>query len=244
MTPCRDYADFAARVELLPSDKCSVEVAATVGVYPMYVVRSASVDHAGPRVALAAGIHGDEPAGVEAVLRVLEHGGETLSAVDAVVMPCINPAGHVNNTRENGAGVDINRSFQDDAAEEVAAVKGVLANLTFDLFIECHEDWEAEEFYTFEAGEPAVAETVMAHVESVCPVSHGRDIYGMRAVNGVVQIDSSFDAHGLRSMALYMRRFHTTRTLTCETPTALPFEQRVAAHMVAIQAALARLRLT
>lgn len=241
MTPRRDHSAVTARVENLRAAGHAVEVAATVGGHPLHVVRSTPVERPRPRVVISAGTHGDEPAGVEAALRLLERGGETLRAFEWVVFPCVNPAGYLADTRENGAGVDVNRSFENDAAEEAVALKRALGDAWFDLFVECHEDSEASAFYAFEAGEPhdSLGSAVMTAVARLCPVSHAREIDDMRAVDGVIQVDDGFTKYGYRSMALYMRRFHAERTLTCEAPGALPFEARVAAHTAALRAALA-----
>ncbi|MBT3271139.1 M14 family metallocarboxypeptidase [Candidatus Poribacteria bacterium] len=241
MTGPRDYNAIAARIRALPSSRCTVDLAATVRGHPLYVLRSPPSPSRGPRLALSAGTHGDEPAGVEAVVRLLETGDSTLAGFDWVAFPCLNPAGYAEGTRENGAGVDINRSFENEEVAEALAVKRVLRGAAFDVFIECHEDWEASAFYMFECGDAAGAlgGRVMAEVARECPVSHASDIDGMRAVDGVIQVDEEFAEYGHRSLALYMWRFHAKRVLTCEAPGSLPFEQCVTAHMAAIRSALA-----
>jgi hypothetical protein len=240
MTTPNDYEPLAERIRASAVGRYASDVLATVGGHPICILRSGPARSRRPRLALSAGTHGDEPAGVEAVLRLVEGEEPTLASFEWVALPCINPTGHAAGTRENGAGIDINRSFENDAADEARIVKQALGDAAFDLFIECHEDSEAAAFYMFECGggRGALGSRVMADVAHVCPVSHAPEIDGMRALDGVIQVDEAFAQHGHRSMALYMWRFHARRALTCEAPGSLPFEQRVTAHMTAIRSAL------
>ena len=69
-----------------------------------------------PVVCLSGGIHGDEPAAVEAMLTLLENPGlyeQCLTDVDLVLFPCINPYGYEHHTRTNGQGLDLNRKVVD-----------------------------------------------------------------------------------------------------------------------------------
>ena len=66
-------------------------------------------------VMVMAGVHGDEPRGVEVARRLIEKltkldEGE-LGGTRVVVMPLANPDGHALGTRKNANGIDINRNF-------------------------------------------------------------------------------------------------------------------------------------
>ncbi|MCB9854575.1 MAG: carboxypeptidase regulatory-like domain-containing protein [Phycisphaerales bacterium] len=68
-------------------------------------------------------MHGDEVVGVELCLMLIDEltsnymiDGRIKSLVDSVeiwIVPCMNPDGHVANTRENATGVNLNRDFPD-----------------------------------------------------------------------------------------------------------------------------------
>jgi protein MpaA len=63
----------------------------------------------GPSGLLLAGMHGEEPETLLLARRLLERvGGD---ATGWVVLPCANPDGVLAGTRQNGAGVDVNRNF-------------------------------------------------------------------------------------------------------------------------------------
>jgi predicted deacylase len=71
-------------------------------------------DHNPRRVLISAGIHGDEPAGIESVCTFLESGRYKahLDEWEITILPCINPYGFENDTRENHENKDLNRLFK------------------------------------------------------------------------------------------------------------------------------------
>lgn len=95
--------------------------------YPFLSVQSPPVvrpEH--PTVLVSAGVHGDEPAGVYAIVDFLEHeAGQYADKVNLCVFPCMNPGGFEANTRHTMSGVDLNRSFDDEesAKQETFAVE-------------------------------------------------------------------------------------------------------------------------
>jgi predicted deacylase len=96
----------------------------TVHDYPIYQLNLESSTNPSKSILITGGVHGDEPAGVEAALQFLERdNGTLLQRFSFIVIPCINPFGYVHETRENRDGVDINRSFETEEVSEVAIVK-------------------------------------------------------------------------------------------------------------------------
>src|SRR5690606_22041501 len=66
------------------------------------------------RLAIFAGIHGDEPAGVEALvdlLRFMEEHPFLFRAYRIHIYPLCNPTGFEDGTRESRSGKDLNREF-------------------------------------------------------------------------------------------------------------------------------------
>lgn len=59
------------------------------------------------------GIHGDEPAGVIAAVKLAQHIRKNPSSIKnrVVIIPCLNPDGLIKGRRTNGHKVDINRNF-------------------------------------------------------------------------------------------------------------------------------------
>ncbi len=64
--------------------------------YPLYLMHLGKPGPGKLGVTISAGMHGDEPAGVEAALKFLEMHAENsplLSRFDFIVFPCDNPSG-------------------------------------------------------------------------------------------------------------------------------------------------------
>ena len=124
-------------------------------------------------VYISTGIHGDEPAGPLAMLRLIDANAWP-SGVSLFACPCLNPTGFPGNTRENQAGIDLNRDYRYIKTSEVQAHTEWIGSLhTFDFGICLHEDWEARGFYLYELNPdnlPAVSEDVIDAVGRACPI--------------------------------------------------------------------------
>jgi len=72
------------------------------------------------RLYISAGIHGDEPAGPLAALRLLQENHWPADA-EVWLLPCLNPTGFILNSRENDGRKDLNRDYRHLETEEVAA---------------------------------------------------------------------------------------------------------------------------
>src|SRR5580704_1216969 len=72
--------------------------------------RAGSGDAHRKRVYISTGIHGDEPAGPLAALKLLQenHWPENM---ELWLCPCLNPIGFTLNTRANVNGLDLNRGY-------------------------------------------------------------------------------------------------------------------------------------
>src|SRR5690242_11677898 len=63
------------------------------------------------RIYISAGIHGDEPAGPLAALKLLQE-NRWPDNVEIILLPCLNPIGFTLNRRENAEGIDLNRDYR------------------------------------------------------------------------------------------------------------------------------------
>ncbi|MCB0355256.1 MAG: DUF2817 domain-containing protein, partial [Bdellovibrionales bacterium] len=107
----------------------------------------------GGTIFLSGGVHGEEPAGVVAVLDFLEvHAPAFLDQFRFRAIPCVNPSGYQSGLRKGVNGVDLNRNFFDGSQQpEVQAVYSFLKSgpqefaATFD-FHEIDIFWADEGF--------------------------------------------------------------------------------------------------
>jgi hypothetical protein len=198
-----------------------------------------------PRIYLSSGMHGDEPAPPLALLELLAAGFFDDRAT-WFLCPLLNPTGLVRGTRENAAGLDLNRDFLDlRAAETRAHVAWLQRQPPFDLTLCVHEDWESTGYYLYELNpnqRPTVADAILAAVSRVCPIDEAAIIDGRpTAATGIIR---PVDDPLLRETwpeAIYLRAHHTTLSYTLESPSAFPLEQRIAAHRAAIATAVTKL---
>jgi hypothetical protein len=159
----------------------------------------------------------------------------------------LNPGGYNLGTRENAAGLDLNRDYRSPLAPETIAHRSVLETLgPLDLVIALHEDWESRGFYLYElkaAGSDGMAEKALSAAAVEGPIDLGSEIDGRPAANGVVHapIDRFDDRQDWPEQILLFR----TRTPLCytfETPSTLPLEVRIRQHLAACRSAFALMK--
>ena len=232
----RNYAEVTERLKNLD---VPIELLGTAHNYSIYQIRlTASVDTP-KHVLITGGMHGDEPAGVEAVLQFLERDNTALlKNFSFLVISCINPYGYAHGTRETRNGVDINRSFETDDIAEVAIIKKALGQTQFSLTIDFHEDYDATGFYLYEGKRdekyiaPKLAVAAKA-IGSIDPEDSGEDAPDL--AEGVYKVATSWGTQGL---APYLLHFHSEHVIISETPTVWHLEQRAALHLTILDTAL------
>jgi predicted deacylase len=194
-----------------------------------------------PRIYLSAGIHGDEPAPPRALLQLLQEGSLD-DRYGWSICPLLNPAGMAAGTRENRAGLDLNRDYRALQTAEIRAHVGWLRRqMPFDLTLCLHEDWESPGFYLYELNpdhRPSLAEAIVEAVRRVCPLDRSATIDGRPARGGIIRPDDDPTKRELWPEAIYLRAHLTRLSYTLETPSARPEPQRIKAHTTAITTAV------
>jgi predicted deacylase len=147
----RDYQEYLSRL----ADACPARAEfTTVGMIDECLIPKIVIAGDPPaehRGLLIAGVHGDEPAGPEAVIEIIEAlPNAGLKECDLHIFPCLNPWGFANNVRENKLGIDVNRAFERSDVAEVGIVKQALADARYIFALDLHEDWEAKGTYLYE----------------------------------------------------------------------------------------------
>lgn len=193
------------------------------------------------RIYLSSGIHGDEPAGPLAALRLLQD-NDWPTDVEIWFCPCLNPKSLVLNRRENSEGRDLNRDYRHlETAEVRAHVAWLKHQPSFDLCLLLHEDWESHGFYLYEQNpdnRPTLAETVIAHVGRFCPIDRSETIEGRPAEGGVIRPKLDPAKRLQWAEAFYLIMHKTRLSYTLEAPSDFPLQIRVAALVAAVNAAL------
>jgi murein peptide amidase A len=213
-----------------------------------------------PWVLLSGGIHGEEPAGVHALIDFVKTSlSQHLGSYNFVVLPCINPSGFEAGTSDPASGPNINRSFGlANGAAEAREVERFLRELDrrFLFTMDLHEidpNWAKEGFrpqdnphacYLYEfARSPSMrigrqmVDTLPDGIEACawprvyCDVNdRGVIAYPQSNGNPVYAKGTTFDA--------YLFANHTGHAFTTETPVGWELEKRKTVHLHFIAAAL------
>ena len=214
----------------------------TVHDYPLFKVLLGSETGDRKNILITGGIHGDEPAGVEATLRFLERDNTALlRRFRFWVIPCINPYGYVHDTRGNREGADINRSFATDEVPEACMVKRAIGQTRFSFAIDFHEDCDATGFYLYEGkrDKQYIGPRIAAIVKTIGSMDDDDSGESEELIGeGVYEVAQQW---GVQGLAPYLLRFNAEHVFISETPTMWPLEQRSALHLAVLDTVLLRL---
>ena len=146
------------------------------------------------RIALFAGIHGDEPEGTFALVRFLEfleRHPESARGYVLNVYPLCNPVGFERNQRFLGTGKDLNREFWKNSPEpEAILLEAQLKNKAFDGIIALHTDVESNGLYGFARGATIAKQLLRPALEQasqLIPINLDEQIDGFHAREGLIE---------------------------------------------------------
>ena len=231
------------------------------GEYPLFCVTIGS--HLNPNlkdVLISAGIHGEEPAGIFALLRFLEKDiADFLDDFRFTIFPCINPFGFERGYRFNEEGLDINREF----GKETLCVEAnkvtehlKLRNRQFVCTIDLHEtdpndarkDFVEEanptEFYMWEVCPDKnlrVGDRVIEKIERFIPVCKWETIYEDKNNGGVIWYPEGCgnQIYAERTtLEGFLADNYTPQSFTLETPCGWQMAGRIFAHRTALKSIL------
>lgn len=197
----------------------------------------------GYKFGIFAGIHGDEPAGVEASLLLAEWADQypdELEDFELHIYPVCNPTGYNLGTRSNQNGLDINREFWFGSLEpEVVYLESELRREQYHGIIALHSDDTCDGCYGFVSGallsehllRPAL-EAANEHLAySPLPVIDGFLAEAGIIREGYVGILSGPPEQRPRALEIVF-----------ETPALAPLQQQVEATVAAVKRMLAEYR--
>jgi protein MpaA len=197
----------------------------------------------GPTVYISSGIHGDEPAGPLAVVRLLESGLFN-SQINWRICPVLNPTGLAAGVRDNHLGLDLNRDYYLRVSSEVSAhARWIESSAAPDIFLSLHEDWEVKDFYLYEINtgtdEPHIARGILEAVsEHFNPESSALiDDHTPREPGWIYHPPEPDEPHGWPE-AIFLAKKGCPLSFTFETPSSAALSDRVAAHCAAVNSAL------
>ncbi len=195
------------------------------------------------RVGIFAGIHGDEPEGVHALVQffsLLEQNPELATGYSLFAYPVCNATGFEDRTRHSRSGKDLNREFWKRSEEpEVKLLQSELVAHSFHGIISLHTDDTSHGFYGFAHGATltrALIEPALQAAEQFLPRNGDNTIDGFRAHNGIIR--QSYDGILRGPPAIRPRPFE----IILETPKSPPAYLKEAALVAALRMILVRYR--
>ena len=193
------------------------------------------------RALISAGIHGDEPGGIESIINFLKNSNylDYINEWEITLLPCINPYGYEFGTRTNHQGKDLNRLFKlKNPPEEVVFAQSILET-DFKLIIDLHEDNESHGYYLYQTGLSKTFEKIgleiLNSLEGIMPINLETEIAGSQADQGIIGKELEILSMDWWPMALYGLSKGTQMCLTLETSSLFDMETRVHAHLTAIK---------
>lgn len=193
------------------------------------------------RIYISTGIHGDEPAGPLAAVRLMEE-NQWPDDAEVWLLPCLNPTAFPLNSRENRNKVDLNREYHGSKEPEVVAhIAWLDQQPKFDVTLCLHEDWECHGFYVYELNPDellAYAESMIEAVSKVCPIDTSNEIEGRPAAGGIIRPNIDPLARPRWAEAFYLLQYKTRLSYTLEAPSDFPLKPRVDALVAATRVVL------
>src|SRR5271154_2402230 len=192
------------------------------------------------RIGIFAGIHGDEPEGVHAIvqfIKLLESKPELAAGYYLSFYPVCNPTGFEDATRFSRSGKDLNREFWKNSSEpEVRLLQAELISRSFQGIIALHTDDTSHGFYGIVRGATLtkhLIEPALRAAEKILPRDERPVIDGFNARNGIIR--DTFDGILSAPPKVRPRPFE----IILETPQSPPAYLKEAAFVAALQTILA-----
>ena len=221
------------------AEQCGLElrVYAQLDGYDLFYLETKIADGGGY---VSAGMHGDEPAPLWALLEWAEENLPYRLDEPLLIFPCLNPWGMVNNVRCDARGRDMNRLFLDPSAEGIGELLRIVGDRRFRLCLNLHEDYDGQGMYVYELSHQGnLAEELLEAASAVIAPDPNPEIDGSEAVNGVIRREvtaADFMGMGLPE-AVYLHLYNADATLTIESPSEFALFDRVSALKLALAAA-------
>jgi hypothetical protein len=234
--PHRSYPALLREIESLRGPLFDITGIGNVAGHELVKIESRSE---GIAICLVAGLHGDEADGIFAALefaRRFLRSRDLVKTYALTIYPCVNPTGYEQMTRENAAGIDLNREFFcNSATPEVCILERELRAREFTGFISGHSDYESFGIYAYATGavlSERLAKPALFQASSVIPINTEPVIDGHPATLGI--INQKFPG----SLGPLSRGQSEPFEITIETPNLFALRKRVEAQAIAFETIL------
>jgi len=178
------------------------------------------------------GIHGNEPGGVESILRLIEQCRKNrpdVIAMDFVV--CINPWGYENNRRSNSNHIDLNRDFKELRSQEARIITNYFQGKKYDLVVDHHENQYANGYSIIchdEANRSIITSIIRTRKLNMYEIATR-----MQKVDNYADGITVIDLGNGKGFSQYagLNLCNPKRTFVIETPTKWSIDKRIQCHL-------------
>lgn len=196
------------------------------------------------RILVIAGVRGNEPAGPEAALQLVEdltRPPDGAAICDMDIIPLVNPWGWIHDRPSGRAGVEIDADFASFDSPEARVIRRFLREKRYDLVIELREDEQARGFgiWQYGSGDRNAADRITQAMRAKgFPIEPDSGRIFFKTRDGVVEAPS----WGLTAMRLtrrlslagYLRQNVAQLVFSARAPASLPLPERVAMLRLAL----------
>ena len=195
------------------------------------------------KVAIFAGLHGDETASILGLIDFVKHldvNPEPGREYQLWIYPLCNPTGYVDGTRHSRSGKDLNREFWRNSPEpEVALIEQEIRRRQFDGIISLHSDDTSPGVYGFVRGATLtkhLLQPALAAAEAALPTNKESNIDGFHAVDGIIH--TAYDGILSAPPDAHPAPFE----IILETPQLAPLDLQRQAFVLALESILSTYR--
>lgn len=217
-----------------------------VGQEDIYLDRFTTPDRRPISLLITAGIHGNEPAGILALFRLLsEQSPDEWPDISLTIITCINRWGFETGSRYNYESLDLNRCFAFASPRELKLYKSSLNQKRFHFYIDLHEDFRCSKHYIYDAlfYHQSFANRLLKGLSERGGLALKRRTYTLPApgripINRAARLLARLLPLG---NSLYLLKKHVISGFVLETGRQGPLEERVETQLMTIKGVLSRI---
>ncbi len=242
----RAARDAAAVVAQARGTGLEVDTLGTVhqgkDAWPLLALHRRLADARG-RLCVFAGVHGNEPAGVEAALGLARDLGRDpglYPGVDVLVVPLVNPAGWTHDLRHNADNQDIARSFGHGGTPEATLLRRLLAREHCNVVVDLHEDRLRSATYLLSYGDGMALDVAKDLAQRIAAAGHAVDTDAVNA-GKYHTAPTAYAGVERPTLSLYAQQQGVAQSFIVETPMRASMAERSAVHRLVLDALAQRI---
>ncbi len=211
---------------------------------PVWAVSFAPLEEPKYEVLLTGGVHGDEPAGVEIMVQMIETLAEDPQKYESMyfdIVPIVNPWGWSHDIRFDRDGRDVNRDFASFTSQEAMIMREFVAGKQYDLIVDHHEYADGTGFFMYQLANPSQSvsrEVIEAVRDQGYLIEQDVRMIVLKTEDGLIDAPMWMlwfvRLVNRLSMTNYFRLNNNDMVYLIETPTGLSWESRLTMHKIAL----------